>query len=385
MLKSFDAIADKFYTWISIPCKGRHWLLYAVMLSLLLSLFTSFPDETAYGKQRSGEFNAVMLKAEHPFTQLYFGEDSHSSKIAFRLTMPVLIHVSGMNPLAITVFEYSCGILFLMLCALIIFRETENKAYAFLFCLAVGQTAVGSSFFTDENATFDSIAILLLTVAIFSKNPLIIFVSVFAAAFTDERALPASSFVLLYHLWKDTGTKKFADIFHVLRNKACIGIMLSWTTYFVCRMLLSFCTDLKTGKGGVGLYLFAENIGSLPSGLWSAFEGLWLPVVAALILLIKTRSVLKFLMISGSLAVCITVSMSVLDITRSMIYMFPVLFVSFLCLKKSSDLWMKRIIFWALVLSLLWPNYQTCGQSRFILWAASVPVRLMSEWISLEP
>ena len=109
------------------------------------------------------------------------------------------------------------------------------------------------------------------------------------------------------------------------------GIVVAATAYAAVRTFLAWRYQLATPVGDsadVGLAVFRRQLDTLPFGVWSALEGLWLPVLAAVGLLWATRPRLAAAGVVGILAVLILGAHFVWDVTRSAMYVFPVVFIA---------------------------------------------------------
>lgn len=375
MLLQLESKIKEFFCYITKICKGRYWLLCTVSITLLLSLLMSFPEPEIFEKKNSGLI-PVLQKAENPFQQIDYSSGRHETKLSFRLTVPLIIHVFHIGFTGVIIMEYLFGILFFYLTAKLIYELSGNRAYAFLITLASGLIFTGTAAFVESRGMFDGIAITLLLLAIFSKKPVLIAFFVFIASFTDERALVASSLVMLYHV-KD---RSFAGLLKSLFNSKCTAVIMAWMLYFGCRVYLSAKCGLKTDRSGVGLDLFAAQIYNLLPGMWTGLEGFWLLIVFAFAGLIAKREYAFLLLYITAISAITAAAMSVIDITRSMAYLFPSIFIGFQILNTASERFLGNMIFCIWAISLLCPNFYACGDRSFFIWAAPLPVQLIGRF-----
>ena len=85
---------------------------------------------------------------------------------------------------------------------------------------------------------------------------------------------------------------------------------------------------ISTDTGGVSLKDSPwSQLNIFPAGAWTGLEGGWLLVLAAAVVLVRRRRFLFLAMYLGAIAILLIVSMCVYDITRSMAYLLPALFV----------------------------------------------------------
>ena len=118
-----------------------------------------------------------------------------------------------------------------------------------------------------------------------------------------------------------------------------------------------------------------------PMGAWTGLEGGWLLVLAAAVVLVRRRRFLFLAMYLGAIAILLIVSMCVYDITRSMAYLLPALFVALDVLGEVESVPDLRLLCGVSALvSILWPNYAPWEENR-IFWNVPLPVRLLS-WVT---
>lgn len=369
---------EKFSEYFSVFCKGRYWLLYAVLISFFLSVLVAFPEKDQFYPTSNGEFMGVMKKAETPFTQINFAPGSHSSKLSFRMTVPVIIHVFHFNILAVKITEVVFGLLLFYLTGKLIYRAASNRVFAFWAVLAVGQIWAGMTAFIETRGMFDGIAIVFLLLALFFEKPFAIGILTFTASFTDERALVASIFVLAYHMNMSVDMRDFKGLPKALFAPKCAAVLLAWALYLISRLVLSVKFGLQTDTGGVGLDLFVSQILNFFPGLWSGLEGFWLiPALALLELFRRKQYTFTILYFAGLSMVAVT-AMSVIDITRSMAYLYPAVFIGFKILSGvKSDRFLRNMLFATLLISFLWPCYYFVGETDCLLWEPSLLVRII--------
>ncbi len=91
----------------------------------------------------------------------------------------------------------------------------------------------------------------------------------------------------------------------------------------------------QAGLNGPGFILKYFNM--IPMGIWTGFEGLWLLVIGALVVLIRQKKVIFAGLFFVCLAGMLWVAHSALDISRGMVYCFPALFVAIRILAESEQ------------------------------------------------
>src|SRR5262249_17479499 len=152
---------------------------------------------------------------------------------------------------------------------------------------------------------------------------------VFLGAWTDERALFASSLVYLYHVY--LRQREGADWRASYFGATPIAVIVVGIAYIVLRFAMAQHYQLAPPSGG--LMLVISDASNLPIGCWTALEGGWLLVVPALLILAQTRQFAFLTLYGSAISIVLICAMSVVDITRSMAYAVPAIFIAIAVLK----------------------------------------------------
>jgi hypothetical protein len=154
----------------------------------------------------------------------------------------------------------------------------------------------------------------------------LIFGAVLIAGFTDERAIVGSAAAFLY--WLSAATTDGGDDSRRHGRAALIAIGAAWLAYFGLRLYLTYAFGLKTGTSD---YLFQTRILwhhanlSIPYGVLTVFQGLWLWIAVGMIALYVSGRVIILLGFVATLACVLAIALSVFDIQRSLGYAFLLL------------------------------------------------------------
>lgn len=353
----------------------KYWVLKSTLIIFVLSLFMSFPRTEIFTFDYT--LNSSMArKLEHPLMmQQGTPERSHAAKLAFRLTVPVFAHLFRLNIFICRILEAFSGGLLIIFSLLFFMRVLQDKVSAFLGALIVASLYACNGSFIEYRCFFDVFGILFLLLAIYFRNSLLIFSCVFLASWCDERALIASSFVFLFHFFNkkklDEPTAPLSSCF----QKENIAVMFSWVAYFALRFFLASRYGLKTDTRE--LFMLGQ-INNFPMGLWTALEGGWLLVILAFTaLLLKRRFLLLaaglfFIMISTFVAIMVT------DITRSMAYLLPVLFISARILHETETLEnLRRYLLLAALIAFFAPNFYVKDKNQVWWFSPPAPLQVM--------
>ena len=234
---------------------------------------------------------------------------------------------------------------------------------------------VGNVLVSDLRALFDVTAFCLMAAAMLSENFLLILICLLLSYFTDERALIASPLIFIWFVvikYKATEKSGFYSLLKPDSSK--IALISSWPIYFSIRYLLGSIFGLSTGT--VGAYVFAGQINNIMFGWWTGLEGFWIIVFACFILLYIKKDWLLGLLLFASIMAVSFIAFSVIDITRSMAYLFPVIFISLRLLKMhESELVLQKIALLVFIVC-LFPTYYTDGEGT-ILYYYPLPFRIV--------
>lgn len=365
------------------------------LVALVAALFVSFPSyEKLLDDESAKAWEPILQQFESPLTGISEllaegerGTGSHASKKTFRLTVPVVGHFLGLGILGALVLQFVAGVLLFYFAADIVHRSTGDRSTALFATLAVGFSSPGIASFVDLGGFFDGVALFFLAAAIRADRPLWIGTSVFLAAWTDERALIASSLVLLYHSIRaeNRDAQEGAGPDETFRitflRPATLAVVGAWIGYFALRFSLAFSLGLETATGGVGLGVFLDQVNMIPMGVWSGLEGGWLLVALAILALVVERRFALLAAFLFFLGVVVAVALSVVDVTRSMTYALPALFVAIRILARVDRRSQVRLYSaLACLVSLAWATYGAGGPTT-IWWHYPLPVQI-ARWIT---
>jgi hypothetical protein len=364
-------VKARLYYWADAFTAKKYWKVKLAFLLAILSMFFAFPS---YSSLNTADWQELFAKAASPFTNSMAGNGSHDAKITFRLVMPLLVAVLHLNIAGVLLLTGLIGILNFYLVINLSYRITNDKVMALIMGLCCCFIYFGKcSFIELRGGMFDGIAMCFLLLTLITNNNWLRAVLVFFSAWTDERGLIASSLVWVYIVYQHRNepfTKK-------ILNGGTIGLYIAWLAYAVIRYILTHRYGLKTDTGGTGPSVLLNQINNIPIGVWSGLEGLWLLPLYAFALLYRNKKYFELLMFAGSCALIVIVGVSVLDITRSEMYVLPAVFISLMVMRDySNKQTLERILFYALVLCFAYPAYYTGGKSS-IWWTYPLPLQLL--------
>jgi len=365
----------------------KFWLWQLVFFSVILSLFLAFPPYTLLIDHLSA--NGVKLDAwvfiENQSQDLFHPKDIdydiRRENMIFRWFLPLLSFVTGHNIVLILLFQAVLGILFLYKTGKYIYDISRDKIVTAFFILSLSNIFVSVWAFADIHGYGDGFAWFFLLTALLSRNPAIIFLCLQAAFFTDERAVVAGGYLLLW--WMVTKAWEQNDLsLKTLVKNAFLGesavVWIAWAVYFAVRHYVQITYFPNHHYSTIGTpVLFADaHRNGLGSSIWAAFEGTWLIMFAAALGLYLTKRYLLLLSLIIGFAVLVATGIYVHDIDRALSYGFPFLLISmFILLRVASLTSIRIILFFTMIICVSHLQVFYMGYNK-ILWLEPLPVKI---------
>lgn len=268
--------------------RGPRWVPLAAILALLLAVVFSQPgfgtDSARFPERvRRGWSQAVQLKLDDPLHDMStsFVESSNQAKRTFRLTAPAVAYTTRTGVTGTVVFEYACAYAVLHSAVLLGWRLLGTRSAGFFAALLLAATYFGTAVLkTSAFFWYDSVSYGLLLLAMNASGPRLRAAALFAACFSDERALFVAPLTLVR--WGATADERRAFRGEVLATLAGTG------AYLAVRIGLSVTFGLRTATAGIGPGPSDPHLHQAVACLWAPFEGGWLLLgVGAMALLTK--------------------------------------------------------------------------------------------------
>ncbi len=362
-----------------------NWKIKSVVCLTFLSVLLASPQFSGYEKTFSEikGWQAFNQQKQHPLTPLHFSEGSNAAKRTFRLTVPVISKFFHLNNYTVIVFEWILNVVFLFFALLLFEKITRDKVIALLGLVGLTFIYNGHSGFTDNNAWFDVFAYLFFVLAMFYTNAILIFIFIFFAAWTDERAILGS--ILIFLWWKFNETKvsgfSFSSLLKIEKKSAVVILALLF--YSIGRFLLMKYGSLSIPFKEVGVDVLLSATGAMGLGLWSALEGFWLLIIVCMIFLFTQKKYWTAFSLIGMMAVIMLAAFSVHDITKSAGYIFPVIFIAVSILaEKISQVDLRKILLLCALVCFLFPSYYYASHDHIAVWYKPVFVKAFDIFIN---
>lgn len=357
--------------WLHRFLSGERWKWKATFWLVALSLFFQFPAYNYLWAHLTGaEVNPfwehIQEQRHHLLTYTEQPPGSHLEKTTYRLTVPFLAWLFHLGTAGLYALQFLLGIALVWLTLTFCERQHGDPTDAFLFTAGLVFTYAGSAAFFDIWGQRDPFGYFFLVLALFTRNPWIAFGSTLLAGFADERALIASSLVLLHHSMDRTEMKEQRPARPRFGNTV-FAVLCAWVVYLLLRFALSHFLGFRAGTGELGLTMFFRNLDQLLWGLWSGLEGQWLIVLVFAVFLWRSEQRYWCVLFLVGLTAVAATALLVDDTTRSMAYGFIVLFPAYAWLAHRADKRQVRVVLlFAVLVSLIHPLYFKLGTGSMI-------------------
>jgi hypothetical protein len=369
-------VYHKFISIFSQLTQGKYWIFKVTIFTLFLAIFIAtpryiFPRESSAEMFESGVWHAVSYKANDLTMNLETNAPSPvgsgGKRVNYRLTVPIIARIFNLNPQGILVIQWIAGIFLFATVTQIVYKLLEDRISAFMSTITIGLMATGNQAFLETRARFDSISYFLISLAILSPSPVVIICSIFIAAWNDERALITSCLAFLF--WLLQALKSEKSVFKALFSSQICAIFISWILYFAVRLWYS--TKFNIGiqyDPGLGFQNFIKQSNAILMGAWVALEGAWVLVFAAIYILIRERKYVTSILYISGISIVILLGLFAVDISRSVAYVFPAIFVALLIIgSAASKQETRKVIFISMLLTFIFPAYCIGGVSTYWL------------------
>jgi hypothetical protein len=377
---SLEACAAKKYwqldLWVGRILEQPHWKARALFLVLSVSLFRAFPSYDALSTPfAQATWQHAQTKIEHPLVDMsrLFPPGSHESKLTFRMAAPVLAHVLHIRQPGLMALSMVAGLLLLYCVLSVTYRLTGSRKAAAYTCMATACTWPGATAFHElRGGYYDAIAICALIGALCSVPSVVTAACVFVAAWTDERAPIASSLVFVFWMTEDrtSGRPRFSS--------KHVGIVLGIAAYIATRAYITATYSLTpiVLSGGVGWRVLSGQMNVIPWAVWTGLAGQWLLVGCGVAAAWLQKQRMIALLLCVALACVMGAAVCVIDITRSIAYCLPAVFVAMSLLRREPTRWLERVAFMSCLVSVIFPTYYLEG-SAGMWWLYPLPVQVV--------
>ncbi len=256
----------------------------------------------------------------------------------YRLTTAVFVRVFHLYPASFWLYfiQLVLGIVFFKLLFQFFSKTLNDPIAAFYAVIAIATTYVGMSFWIDFSGYEDFYSYFFLFMAIYFRQPALIFIFTQLAFWNDERAFVAGGFVFLW--WWFAPQWQAKKPISWTPNVQMLVVVASWVFYWLVRYFY-----LTKHLGLHDTYDNSEFGRNLPANLrvWGfkigwGLEALWLVVVLAFVAMAWCKDYLRLLILVACLVVNLVLSMTIYDTTRSSAFSYMVLFPCLVFLSQNT-------------------------------------------------
>lgn len=356
-------IINPIFNWIEDKAQIKYYAFYLALFLMLCSWFFAAPRFLVLDSSQVA-WQTIILKSNDLTNTLdHLPAGGNNAKKVFRLSVPVIMRLARLSPLAVIFIQTFIGYLLYILCFKLTFRILKDNVSATLLTAGIAFLYFGRVAYFDINYTwFDTFAYFFLILALYSKNNFVIFLWSSLAAWTDERAFMALSIVFIFHHLKDKGKQKLNFKYLLKFNKASIAVLVAMILYLSLRLFLTYKFDMRTPTAGANLFILKKTLQFLPIGIWTFFEGFWLIYLLSVLQSIRSKNYLMSTLFILPLILFTSVSGCVTDITRSGSYLVPMLIPLIFYLRdlvSRNDL--RLLLLFCSIISFLYPATIVCA------------------------
>ena len=354
----------------------KNWLLYTMFYCSLVSLFFAFPSFERWDEY-SGRLSSFLLQCEG-ITE--FWKENKISNINYRLTVPIFVGLIGGGHITSIIVRYVIGILLFGLCGKIIYNYTKDRTSAFLFSMTLALTNPGVTSFCEYRGNFDGIAIFLIILPLYIKNNYLITFTTLLAFFTDERTLICAGFLFTYGI---LSVRKELNLKFKIINNYNLPVIIAIILYIFIRYQINITYGLELAEYSQyderGWKLL-NQINNVPAAIWTGLEGFWIIVALNLILFYRNKNLVPGLVFLITIFSLILLGNSVVDTSRSMLYLFPAVIISMEQISKNSqNNEIRNVLIFCFIISFIFPSYWVGGKSS-IWWQYPMPIQII-RWL----
>jgi hypothetical protein len=355
----------------SIEQLGTRWGLFPTSLlvgaiAILLAVFVSFPGTFLY-HPLFGSRISDTLKLSHNL----FARDLAEDILAYRIVVPLLSRWTGTNQpwLLVIVFQWTAIVLTLAVSFLAIVRRMGKDSIRFAWPLTL---ALGLSFVTFwsywGSGSFDAVTLLALALALLISRPWQLALLALVGTLNDERFLIASPFIVLWHArgagirdlvrsaWPwIAGLVSALGVVMFIRHGLTHGwwgppIILPKVYRLIWEEVILGMKPFATHSRTTGWLIFVVNV-------FMSFRWLWLVVIAFLLTPISGLSRTFKILFVGALAAAILSTATVMDVARSVGFLFPAVLLAAVYWIPANSVRAARKLAWLLLFLIVTPVF----------------------------
>jgi len=327
-----------------------------------VAILLSFPsyDVALVLHEMDDNWNAIFLQAKEPFVDhtKQYDPESHMAKLGFRFVPALLIRCLGISTIA-EALVLQLALLFIFYVLLITFlrRNLSDKDQALLFALPIALIISGHVYASDYRGIFDTLALVFLLSAALLRRSKWVLPALLLAYFTDERAMLASTSLILLNSWSIGKSSSLKELMGSLVAPSNLPVLGSWVAYVSIRIVLAHTLGLTVTSVDLSHY-FTENLVRITYAFYIGQEGVWILVIALIYRLVRSGEHVFAVILGLNILGFVLGSMTVVDINRSMSYaLVHTLLVLLMVDRYFPEKRKLELLGWAIVISLVYGDF----------------------------
>jgi hypothetical protein len=361
---------------------GRRWTWKVVVLAAAIGMFLAGPPLGSIPSDGEGLWPTVIGNSGPRLFDPSVPRVGQAGNLTFRVFPRLIGAALGFEHVwQFLLVQFLFGILLLWAAAKLFDEVLRSRVLAALLTIGTATIWGGATAWMETRGLFDGIAISLLGLAMVARRWWVALPLAIAAGFTDERAVIALPLVVCWQVMRpeqeaaeDAAAESAPSDGVDARSEAVTtpwrwrGLLRPTPLLLMSAVLIHFA--IRTWlKHRYGLHenedRYPENpftqIRNYPNGLWGAFEGFWILVVAGVASFVHRRQWTEAVVIVIGAGASLTAGVSVVDISRAVAYAWPAVPLALLGLVGIARPAVRTLVWFAVALCVVWPMVYAAG------------------------
>jgi hypothetical protein len=358
------AVLDSLVAWVAARQRllGHPALVTALLVAGAVAI--ACPDYRHFGPFQDKAWAAAALqwKIDHPFSIIpvdRFSADAppgssgtieHLRKRTYRITVPLAAHVLHLGLRGAALVAQIAAVLFLWVVYRLFQRGLKDPVAALFASVAVAASFIGQWGLYDFTY-FDGVAYCLVALSLWTRRVWLLPVLLVLAGFSDERAILTVPLVYVFH--SQDGVSLTASLARTtpLQRAVVVGTV----TFVVLRVAFGWSLGTMADASSSIRLALTYNVLVFPLAILLVLKGASVLVGAGLLQLGRLRAAAGLILAALPTVVA---SAMVYDLSRSLAYGFPAVFICAAALQRTEALpSVRRLTCLAAGVSVVMPSY----------------------------
>lgn len=334
--------------------KLEHKTIWWIIFSSFLFIWTIQENPpTNKNDLHYGLWSVMLMQAKDLTNNEFLQNIPYGYNRALRLTVPVIIKIFSItSQKQLYIIQLLVSFVFQLLLVKLVYRINKGHIInTILFCLACTYCYFSNTATGDLFGHADTFGFFFILLAIYTNNPFVVFVSMLAAIFTNERTLIIAVPPVWFWWILSESPKKKMMIFGAM-PLAVLG-------YFVGKYYMLSFPNFKMSLPNDFSLLYLISQHSFFSMYVFSFKGLW---VFVFYLVYQFKKLPLYLLLSLFFS---TAAFVVADQTRGISFLFPLFILVLSQLNKvETTETIKKLSIYCLIASIVIPNIVFYGDHQ---------------------